>query len=1160
MTQFYQKHYSLLQRSWIVLLSIFGLTVSASAQYCLPTYDNPCTSDDFINTVQFVTINNSNTGCGSPGVSNYTDYSATLGTTVTSGSTYTLTVQPGISWGQYFVMLIDLNQDGDFDDNGEFFDVGYASAGQTISAPITIPCGAAPGLTRMRVMCQFSSTQLTPADICAVGLTFGEVEDYALTITMPNYVDAGLLGFESPTTDCGLGANMPVTMQIFNCGGDTVFSVQACYSMNGGANVCETINDTILPGDSLIYTFSSTVNMSASGTYTFDGTVILSGDAIPVNDTLNGVAVTNVPIITSFPYSQNFDANNGGYTTEGFNSSWEWGQPNNVFIPAAASAPNAWVTNLDGAHNDNELSYLVSPCFNMSSLTVDPMLSFSHIYELTDFGDGGWVEITTNGGSSWAKLGASGNGNNWYNNPFDEWWDFVSGNTGAWRGANHRLTGAAGNANVRFRFVLLGDPSTALEGMGVDDVRVQDTLWNAGVVGVNNPRNGCTLTSGEQVSVEIANLGTHTLTNFSVCYSLDGGSPVCEVVSTPLASGDTMTYVFTATANVVVLGAHDIVAYTSIPADSVFYNDTLEVDFVNFPIVNAAPYYFENFEGGQGNWVSNGVMNDWAFGTPFKAVISGAASGSNAWVTGTTGFFNYNDDQNSWVESPCFDLTGLTNPWVATKVWWETETGYDGAVLEYSTDGGDNWTQIGSFGDPNFWYNEPGCVALIDLGQVGDAWCGRIGDQTGSGGYVQTSHEIGALAGLPEVRFRMHFATDVSVQYDGIAFDDFAIGELPTVALGNDTIICDPYTLAPNLDPNGVFQWSNNTSNPTITISTNGNYILAYTDSLGFTGRDTIVVTMNVTPAVDLGADRLVCVGTANCLSVDSVAYSTVTWSNGATTGQTCITTSGTWMVTVVDTVGCVSMDTIMTTVVPLPTPNLGPDTTLCQGGSLCLDPQVSSTGHTFVWSNGATTPTICTSILANYWVRVTDLNGCAASDSILVTLGPLTPLALGSADTSGCPVVQFTSQSVGMINSYGWVFGDGGNSTAMSPSHDYSAAGNGSYLVHHIVANECGIDTVSFTVVINCLVNIDGGEAVRFSLWPNPNRGEFRIDATVPGTVASGVEIVNLHGQVVYARDYGVAAGRFTENIALGNAAAGVYFVRFRVGEQVHVEKMVIE
>lgn len=151
-------------------------------QYCLPTYGNACTSGDMINSFSLNTISNLSTGCGTPGANNYTDYSGSISTSLVQGATYSVSCSSGPSWGQYFAVWIDFNQDGDFDEVNEFFDIGYAAGGATITTPITLPSGVLNGTTRLRVLCHFGTGIIAQTDACAAQ-TWGEVEDYTVVIT-----------------------------------------------------------------------------------------------------------------------------------------------------------------------------------------------------------------------------------------------------------------------------------------------------------------------------------------------------------------------------------------------------------------------------------------------------------------------------------------------------------------------------------------------------------------------------------------------------------------------------------------------------------------------------------------------------------------------------------------------------------------------------------------------------------------------------------------------------------------------------------------------------------------------------------------------------------------------------------------------------------------
>jgi len=72
----------------------------------------------------------------------------------------------------------------------------------------------------------------------------------------------------------------------------------------------------------------------------------------------------------------------------------------------------------------------------------------------------------------------------------------------------------------------------------------------------------------------------------------------------------------------------------------------------NFP-------YTENFETLNGNWTEGGIFADWAWGTPSKAVINAAGSGSKCWIAGGLNVAGYNSNENAWLKSRCFNFTNL---------------------------------------------------------------------------------------------------------------------------------------------------------------------------------------------------------------------------------------------------------------------------------------------------------------------------------------------------------------------------------------------------------------------------------------------------------------------------------------------------------------------
>ncbi|HEY4797967.1 MAG TPA: hypothetical protein VII99_02715, partial [Bacteroidia bacterium] len=117
--------------------------------------------------------------------------------------------------------------------------------------------------------------------------------------------------------------------------------------------------------------------------------------------------------------------------------------------------------------------------------------------------------------------------------------------------------------------------------------------------------------------------------------------------------------------------------------------------------INVYPHV-EDFETGP-VWTSNQfyAANDWTWGTPAHPIINSAGSGTKAWCIGTlTGSF-YQFNEQSWVQSPCYNFTNLQYPHIWLKVFWESEWKYDGTKLQSSIDNGTTWQTIGAFGDPN---------------------------------------------------------------------------------------------------------------------------------------------------------------------------------------------------------------------------------------------------------------------------------------------------------------------------------------------------------------------------------------------------------------------------------------------------------------------------
>ena len=111
--------------------------------------------------------------------------------------------------------------------------------------------------------------------------------------------------------------------------------------------------------------------------------------------------------------------------------------------------------------------------------------------------------------------------------------------------------------------------------------------------------------------------------------------------------------------------------------------------------------------------------------------------------------------------------------------------------------------------------------------------------------------------------------------------------------------------------------------------------------------------------------------------------------------------------------------------------PNLGPDTLICAGASLTLQPDSSYASYS--WSNGATTPSIVVNSPGTYWLDVP--SGCAlARDSIVVTVQQ--PVLDLGPDLTHCAGDSSLLQQGTIFSGYLWSTG------ATSPAIYASASG----------------------------------------------------------------------------------------------------------------------
>lgn len=581
----------------------------------------------------------------------------------------------------------------------------------------------------------------------------------------PSPVEAQMNSITGLNGGCGLSTDT-VIVTIQNLGTATLTNVPVFYSVNGATPVAGTVPGPVSAGQTATYAFSTLVNLATAGTYNVSAWVKAVGDGNAVNDTAN-FRLSSLRTILA-PDTQNFDGNVPVWVASGTSSSWQWGAPNGSVINTAVSSPNVWTTGLTSNYNASENSFVSSECYNFSALAF-PVVKFDLNYKTEATYDGSTFEYSTDGGATWTRLGDTATGPNWYNNYINRTYyngPMWVGNSSGWLNGEHSLGTITPRTSVMFRFHFYADGSVQDDGFAMDNFTIYDSSMflnpiDLGVTAIIKPSSACGLSTNDTVVVNVKNFGTNPQSNIPVSYTVNGGAPVTATIPGPIAPSTSAVFTFPTTANLSTPNQfYTIKAYTGMQGDAMAYNDSTSKIVFNNPVYSRTDSQL--FDITNGGFSSGGTNSSWAWGTPANTFIANAYTPANAWVTNLTG--NYNGSENSWLMSNCYDLTQFTKPRIKFAITYKTEKTWDGTILEYTTDNGANWKILGDTATGTKWYNN----YITRTYYTGPIW-------SDTASWDIADHSLDSLKTFPKVRFRFHFYSDGSVNYEGVAIDNFTV-------------------------------------------------------------------------------------------------------------------------------------------------------------------------------------------------------------------------------------------------------------------------------------------------------------------------------------------------------------------------------------------------
>ncbi len=487
--------------------------------------------------------------------------------------------------------------------------------------------------------------------------------------------------------------------------------------------------------------------------------------------------------------------------------------------------------------------------------------------------------------------------------------------------------------------------------------------------------------------------------------------------------------------------------------------------------------YSEDFEVSNGGWTPGGTASDWTWGTPTKQKISKAGSGSKCWLTGTLSGNSYNDNEASWLQSPCFDFTNIKMPYLSFLVNWDSELGYDGAALQYRSDNNAPWTSVGAYNEAsdclnNNWYN----AGDIRYGLQSDGWSGSSSNSS-TDGWLLAQHTLPFLAGKKNVSFRFVFgAGKIENNFNGFAFDKITIGEAPgngefsfvsscdgvnTISFLPSQIACITSKTWDFGDPaSGSANVADGSEEATHVFSSTGNYIITLT---GIDNTNTIVTARQFVAIENIIASvqkPILCAGQSGII--------TASLSNGndndaqfmwnttpVTTTSSATTKAGSYTVTATLPYGCINPTSVT---LPEPAPLVQTVETVQPGcsnnnGEITITTNGGIAPYMYSWQPSASQTATATGLSAGtYATTVKDNNGC---ENLLTTLLAIPPSGMSHTVTVEAPECGLADGSIHIIAS-----GGSGNYTyqwtpAISNTNEGINISDGDYTV--VISDEKG-------------------------------------------------------------------------------------------------------
>jgi len=390
-------------------------------------------------------------------------------------------------------------------------------------------------------------------------------------------------------------------------------------------------------------------------------------------------------------------------------------------------------------------------------------------------------------------------------------------------------------------------------------------------------------------------------------------------------------------------------------------------------------------------------------------------------------------------------------------------------------------------------------------------------------------------------------------EYDTV---NILVLQAPSVNLGSDTIICQGDSIMLDAGNSGAtYYWTGGQTGQQITIGASGSYWVKVTGSNMCSSYDTIQITVEPLPLVNLGADTIICQGDSIILNAGNPGAGYL-WSTNQITQQIPIMAQGTYWVDVISQNGCIGRDTVDVAVQQYPLVNLGPDTTICQGNVVAFD--AGNPGAIFLWSNGHTGQQFSTDTAGTFWVIVS-VNNCESFDTVSVMVQAMPSAVISVSHDTVMINSSMTFSASTSATSVTWDFGTGATPLTASGNgpHTVSYASDGLKTISTTVTEYPCDTTYTTEVFVFDDSGIPGNDLSEIEIYPNPTNGKFYISNLPEAWRKINIIIYNAEGKLILYKEYILVNSPEIE-IELQNRSKGFYNVEIR-SEKEFVKRVLV-